>query len=80
MAIESHFPIFPEIWKFKELTQRRMFSQGRSQDVNSLLGSEPLHFAAILAPLTLETPPLASPPGMWREAESVGRNLLGWFV
>lgn len=63
MAIESHFPHFSlRSGKFKELTQRRMFSQGRSQDVNSLLGSEPLHFAAILAPLTLETPPLVSAP------------------
>lgn len=48
MAIESHFPHFSlRSGKFKELTQRRMFSQGRSQDVNSLLGSEPLHFAAV---------------------------------
>lgn len=73
MAIESRFPHFSlRSGKFKELTQRCMFSQGRTRDVNSLLGSEPLHFAATLAPLTLETPPLQSrPPWNVEKAESV---------
>lgn len=73
MATESCFPHFSlRSGKFKELTQKRTFSQGQSQDVNSLLGSERLHLAATLALLTLEKPPLkAGPPWNLEEAESV---------